>query len=202
MMTGYTTHPSFLQRLKQSQAQDTWREFDSRYGELVIGYCRSRGLQPSDAEDIRQITMISIAKVLHNFQYNPTRGRFRSYLRRVVQSVILRHIRSDRPAPLSLDVDSLSAHIEKDDGQIDELWENAWIRHHYRLAMKTLRETCDAKTLAIFDRFLAGETVADVARLFGMNEEAVRRARLRVKNKLKELIESQISEEDELSAPE
>ncbi len=201
IMTGYTTHPSLLQRLAQSQSQDAWREFDSRYGELVLSYCRSRGLQPSDAEDIRQITMISMAKVLPSFKYDPVRGRFRAYLRRVVQSAIIRHLRPDRPGVLSLNFDSSTTHLAKDDGPFDEIWEQAWIRHHYRLAMRTLRNTCDSKTLAVFDRFVAGESVNAVSQMFGMTEETVRRTRLRVKNKLKKLIETQICEEDELSAP-
>ena len=71
----------------------SWRQFDAKYRELILRYCRARGLQTSDAEDVRQIAMANLAKSLRSFEYKLTRGRFRGYLGQVVRSAISRHFK-------------------------------------------------------------------------------------------------------------
>ncbi len=68
-----TTRPSLLRRLRDPQDHDAWREFDARYGELVLRYCLSRGLQHSDGEDVRQMVMLSLSRTLRSFEYSPRR---------------------------------------------------------------------------------------------------------------------------------
>ena len=77
-----------LERVKNRSDDEAWREFEARYGDLIIGYCRSRGLQLTDAEDIRQTIMLSLATALVGFEYDPKRGRFRYYLGRAVRNAM------------------------------------------------------------------------------------------------------------------
>ena len=69
--------------------------------------------------------------------------------------------------------------------------------HHYRLAMQTIRQTFEAKSVEIFDRSVAGETVADLAAAKGMTEQAVHKVRQRIRARMEELIAAQISQEDD-----
>ena len=56
-----TTHPSLLARIQDLDDHAAWREFDARYRDLILRYCRRKGLQPSDAEYVRQIVMLNLA---------------------------------------------------------------------------------------------------------------------------------------------
>ena len=86
--------------------------------------------------------------------------------------------------------------IGSDDEGIDGLWERAWVRHHYRLALDEIRRVCEPKTLAVFDRLVAGSAVKQVAAMFDMSEDAVRRVQQRVRDRLRTVIARQIRLED------
>ena len=80
MAWSSTTHPSLLSRVRDTDDVAAWHEFEARYGDLILRYCRARRVQHADAEDVRQLVMIGLASSLRSFTYDPARGRFRSYL--------------------------------------------------------------------------------------------------------------------------
>ena len=49
-MSFDTTQPSLLSRVRDLADHAAWREFDAKYRDLILGYCRRRGLQASDAD--------------------------------------------------------------------------------------------------------------------------------------------------------
>ncbi len=73
-MSSSTTSPTLLSRVRNPADKVAWREFDARYGEMIVRYGRRRGLQHADAEDIRQIVMVRLSKALLAFNYSPRRG--------------------------------------------------------------------------------------------------------------------------------
>ena len=192
-----TTQPSLLSRVRNPADDAAWREFDAKYRDLILRYCRARGLQTADAEDVRQIAMANLAKSLRSFEYRPARGRFRGYLGQVVRSAVSRHFRRPDESARALDTDVLAT-VEADDaGQADDLWEREWVRHHYRLAMQAVRTVFDPKSVQIFDRLLAGDAVGQVATDFQTTAQAVHKVKQRIRDRLKELIMRQIKEEDD-----
>ncbi len=196
-MGSETTQPSLLSRVRDPDNDSAWREFDAKYRELILRYCRARGLQTTDAEDVRQIAMANLAKSLRSFEYKPARGRFRGYLGQVVRSAISRHFSRPDASPRALDTNVLAA-VEADDaGQADEVWEREWARHHYRLAMQSVRASFDAKSVQIFDRLLAGDGVNQLASDFQTTTQAVHKIKQRIRDRLKELIAAQIRQEDD-----
>jgi RNA polymerase sigma factor (sigma-70 family) len=201
-MSSETTQPSLLSRVRDPADDSAWREFDAKYRELILRYCRARGLQTSDAEDVRQIAMANLAKSLRSFEYKPARGRFRGYLGQVVRSAISHHFRCPDGQVRALDTHVLAS-IEGDGaGRADEVWEREWVRHHYRLAMQRIRAVFEPKSVQIFDRLLAGDGVEQLASDFHTTTQAVHKVKQRVRGRLKELIAEQITQEDDdASAP-
>jgi RNA polymerase sigma-70 factor (ECF subfamily) len=191
-----TTHPSLLARVRDPQDVEAWREFEARYRDLIRRYCRSRGLQEADAEDVSQLVLLALSRALASFAFDPARGRFRDYLGRVVHNAVVRHAaRPRRPADL-LDTAVLDALIGSVDAARDERWEREWMMHHYRLALEGERAEHSAETLAIFERLLAGESVAAVAESCAMTPDAVYKIRQRVRDSLRERIDRQVRDED------
>lgn len=198
-MGSDTTSPSLLSRLRRGGDGAAWREFDAKYGELVVRYCRRRGLQLADAEDLRQIVMARLARQFGEFHYAPQRGRFRSFLGRVVQNEISRYF--GRPSIASRPVDDgVAAALAADVGDADRQWEQQWVYHHLRLAMVRIRETCSPRSVQVFERLLAGEPIEQVASAFGMETAAVHKVKARLRDRLKRLVAVQIREEDALDA--
>jgi RNA polymerase sigma factor (sigma-70 family) len=195
------TQPSLLSRVRNPSDTAAWREFDSKYRELIVRYCRAHGLQAADCEDVRQSVMISLSKALRTFEYQPARGKFRHYLGRTVRNAVFQHFGRPKDRHKGLDTAVLATQPADDASETDELWETEWIDHHYRLAMKTIRETYDPRSIEVFDRLLDGEGVDAVADAFGMSTQAVHKVKQRIRNRMKELVQQQIRDEDEPAKP-
>ncbi len=190
------TQPSLLSRVRDGSDQAAWREFEAKYRELLMRYCRARGLQQSDADDVRQLVMMNLAQSLRNFEYSPEKGRFRSYLGRVVRNSISRYFSRPNTADRALDTAVIATVPDEDPDEKDDLWEREWINHHFRLAMRTIQDTFDRQSVEAFDRLVAGESVANVAQACGMTTQAVHKVKQRIRKRMQELVAAQVREED------
>jgi len=196
-MPWTTTRPSLIGRLGDMDDHAAWREFDRRYGSLIVAYARRRGLDLADAEDLRQNVLISLSVTMRSFRLQPERGRFRSYLGRVVGNAV--HRFRERPFRRSgvLELDERLLATLPDPGEPDEVWEREWRNHHLRLAMETVERTFDPTSVEMFRRLLAGEGTAHVAAELGTTTAAVYKAKQRIRRRLKEVIAEQLREEGE-----
>ena len=114
-MAHEPTHPSLLSRVRDPSDAAAWREFEARYGPLIMGYCRRLGRPLTDAEDVRQIVMTDLSKALPNFRFDPKRGKFRTYLGRVVRNAVFRHLQRHVSADQALDSTVMAAVPGKDE---------------------------------------------------------------------------------------
>lgn len=195
-MTLHATRQSLLVRLRNRDDGAAWEEFDRRYRDLILAYCRRRGLQPADAEDVRQATMLSFANVVSSFEYDARKGHFRYYLGRIVQNAIHRHRTPEAAAAIER-LDTAFGRDLSDDAEMDERWNEEWIRHHYRMAMRSLQETHEPRSVAMFEQLLAGRSVAEVARDFDTTEPAVHKVKQRIRTRLQETIAQQVRNEEQ-----
>src|SRR5262245_33077190 len=85
---GCTTRATLLDRVRDADDVAAWLEFDAAYREMLLRFCRSRGLQHADAEDVIQLVFVRLTGGLIRFRYDPARGRFRDYLFRCVRSAL------------------------------------------------------------------------------------------------------------------
>ncbi len=200
-MSTDSTSPSLLERVRDSADEAAWRRFDARYGPLVLDYCRARGLKLHDAEDVRQVVMLSLARGLATFAYDRQRGRFRDYLACIVRNAIARSARRHAARPAVLSNDALEALAPRQASPAEEaLWEREWTRHHCLRALEALRASESPRNMAILDRLLAGAAAAVVAREFDLEPPAVRKIKERLRQRLAELIAAQLADEDRADA--
>jgi len=190
------TQPSLLARVRDSADQAAWRAFEAKYRELILRYARRRGLQSADCEDVRQCVMMNLSKSLRNFEYQPSKGRFRDYLGRVVRNAVHAQFARPKATTGALDSHVLATVSAPDEAESDDAWEQEWMNHHYRLALATVRESFEPRSLEVFDRLLNGESVATVAQDSGLSEPAVHKVKQRIRDRMKDLIAAQIREED------
>ena len=191
-----TTSPSLLSRLRNPGDGAAWEAFEVRYRELIRRYCRRRGLQTADAEDVAQLVLIAMARTLPGFRYEPSRGRFRHYLGRVTENAVKKHLASPIQGTRLLETEVLEQITQVVEQPLEPVWLEEWRQHHLALALREVRKTTTSESLATFERLLAGESVSDVARSTGSTTEAVHKVKQRVLERLKEQIELQLHDED------
>jgi RNA polymerase sigma factor (sigma-70 family) len=190
------TRRSLLLRVRDASDAVAWGEFEARYRELITRYARAKGFQPADADDICQAVMAKLCRSLRGFEYDPQKGRFRTYLNRAVRNEIAEQFSRPKRSLDTVEIDE--AVIVADDAAdgSDSLWEREWENHHLRLATATIRETFDESSVVIFTRLLAGETTESVAQAYATTTQAVHKIKQRIRNRMHELIARQIAEED------
>jgi len=185
---------------------EAWRAFHDRYGDLIRGFGRMRGVQAADCDDLVQEVMVSLSRVMSNgFVYDPSKGTFRSYLKTTVLNTIARKARQKHPTARLDDFDpsvsALSAggvpSARRTGEQAgDDEWEQQWRQHHTRLAMRTIESEFNATDLEAFQRYaLMQHDPATVARELHVSVESVYQAKSRIVRRLSKLIAQQVSEE-------
>ncbi len=103
------TRPTLLQSLRDGVDPQAWEEFFVRYWPVIYGYAKHGGCSDHTAEDIVQEVLATVFQQRGVFRYDPQRGRFRSWLGKVVRNKIAEHRR--RPAQPSGCGDDTRGHM-------------------------------------------------------------------------------------------
>jgi len=187
------TSPSLLLRWAEGIDPEAWQEFSDRYGGLIRRVLAERGVQPSDRDDIAQDVLISLVKAMPGFEYDPARGRFRSYLKTVViRALARRHRRRKAPPPLGLDPEM----IEPADEAFELIWERQWRRYHLRRAWARLDAEFSDLDRAIFDAYaIQGLRAQSAADAYGVTVDRVYRIKSVILARLSRVVEEQVAEE-------
>lgn len=92
------TRRSLLDRLRNWEDQASWRDFFNTYWKFIYGVAIKSGLSDSEAEDVVQETVLSVAKKMPEFIYDPARCSFKGWLMHVTRLRILDQMRRRQPA--------------------------------------------------------------------------------------------------------
>lgn len=196
MYAQTTTHATLLARLSGGRDTGAWSEFCDRYEELIRAFARRRGASVADCDDVVQDVMLALTKALPGFEYNPEKGKFRSYLKTVTLHAISRRSRqNDGAARLDTGVGSVSALGHPTD-EAESTWEAEWRQYHLRMAMRTIRAEFNAADLAAFDAYAVnGEEAPSVASRLGLSVDSVYQCKSRILKRLSQVISHQVAEE-------
>jgi RNA polymerase sigma-70 factor (ECF subfamily) len=93
-----STSATLLARLRDSRDWRSWQKFYKRYVPQVQAWCRRRGLSHQDVDDVTGAVLLSVAKAMPNFTYDPAQG-FRKWLKTVVMNCINDYFRTRARRP-------------------------------------------------------------------------------------------------------
>ena len=189
-----STHTSLLARLADMGDVTAWREFSERYGALIRGFARRRGLQLADCDDVAQDVLLSLSKTLPGFRYDPQKGKFRSFLKTVTLNVIIdrrRRQHGQRPQPIT---DGLT--VTADDLEVEHAWDQEWRQYHLRQAWQVIEPEFNAGDREAFRHYAFGQRDArETAAALGVSVDRVYQAKSRITKRLSAQIELQVQEE-------
>lgn len=92
-----TTSPQLLGRLLGEDAA-AWQTFFERYRPLIQAWC-ARRLPASEAEEVAAKVWLRLVQAMPTFDYDTKEGRFRDWLRTVVNNAIRNHWRNASHRP-------------------------------------------------------------------------------------------------------
>jgi RNA polymerase sigma-70 factor (ECF subfamily) len=192
------TSASLLRRLKQWEDDESWRKFMEIYRRLIFGFALKAGLPENDAEEVVQETMISVAKTIKEFQYDPKRCSFKSWLRHLAQKRIADCYRKrSREAPLASETAQTSRArtpaIERVPdpvaSNLEAAWESEWEKELLEAAIAQVKTKVSAEQYQMFDFYVLKKmAVEKVATALGTSTSRIYLAKHRISRLIKKEI--------------
>ncbi len=192
-MTSVTRAPetsdSLLIRVRDSDDRVAWERFVAIYRPTVYRIGRRAGLQDSDAEDLAQRVMASVANAIPDWEKDPRRGGFRGWLNRVARNALVSMLRSGgrNTAIGGSDFQEQLMSVEARTDEIERIIEQEHQRSRLRWAAEQIRhEFKDQSWRAFWLTTLGDSTVVEAAEKLGMSTGAVYAARSRIMRRLQD----------------
>ena len=177
-----STRTSLLFRIKDRQDEVAWKTFDTIYRPMLRRFAKTRGLDREDAEDVVQHCLAAILRHLESFDYDPAKGRFRGWLRTIVNNHV-RNLLRKRHVACAADLDGPADPHESPEAVFDRIW----MEEHLKHALHLVRSETDETTFAAFRLYVIdGWPVDRVCKTLQLFPEQVYRIKWRMTRKLRE----------------
>lgn len=191
MPSAPETRESLFLRLKDSEDVAAWEEFVAIYRPVIFRLAVARGLQHSDAEDLAQKVLLSVSGRVPEWESDPQRARFRTWLSRVVRNAALNAISRQKPDRGAGGTSALVLINGKaaEDCDASEILELEWRREAFRWAADQIRDEFQPHTWeAFWLTAVDGLSGAEAAKQTGKSIGSVYVARSRVMSRLQEQV--------------
>ena len=186
-MDDSATRKTLINRLRKTNSDTrSWAEFYDLYHRLVRSVALKAGLSQTDAEDVVQETFFKVSKSIQKFEYDPSKGRFRSWLCLITKQQVANHYRKARklpelPASWNEDPDEPPVSIPDPTNNWEAIWEAEDHKHTIHLALTRLKTKVKPKTYQIFlAHCIKGMDVKEVANIMEVSANEVYLAKSRV----------------------
>ena len=192
---AFTTKKSLLAKVRAGD-EVSWREFYEAYKPLIVLVGNDCSLRSDENEELVQQVMCElftkdiIGKYDPDhipddvkFTYDPKRGRFRHFLKRIVRNQAIKIYRKRfNHAPLE-DVEAVG------ENAFDSIWDEEWRRHVLNMALVELRGRVQPETYSAFEMYaMQNRKLDEVCKFLDMSPASVYTAKSRCVAALKEII--------------
>lgn len=189
-----TTRPSLLLRIRDRQDAAAWRTFDGIYRPMLHRYALACGLKDADAEDVVQHCMTAIQEKIGGFDYDPEKGRFKAWLRTIVQNRV-RNLARDRHDVL--DGDGQLARLESRDESPEDVFERLWMQEHLWHCLELVRQEVEQPTFRAFEMYVIEQRpIEEICRELGVRPNLVYTIKWRLTEKVAERMRELLGDAD------
>ena len=157
------TRWTLIERLKNWDDQESWRQFFDTYWKLIYGVAIKSGLTHPEAQDVVQETVMSVCKNMPNFKADPAYGSFKAWLLNLTRWRITDQVRK-RPRGVNAreevphsgsnsDTTSTAAEERVPDpagNALEGIWNDEWEKHIVDAALEKVKQQSSGKHYQIF----------------------------------------------------
>jgi RNA polymerase sigma factor (sigma-70 family) len=179
------TRRTLLHRLRNLDDHAGWREFFEIYWRLIYAVARRSGLDEFEAEEVVQETVITAARKIPEFRYDPAVGSFRGWLLTIARWRIADQFRKrqiEEPA-------TIEQIAELAETTFDNIWTEEWEKHLLDAALEILKRRVSPEQFQLFECYVIKRWPAPkVAEVLGVRTNLVYLAKNRLSPMLREIV--------------
>lgn len=187
LLQGPETRPSLIGRLVDSDCQSAWEDFVRLYRPAIYRLARGRGLQHADAEDLAQEVLTRVGAKAHGFDLSG-KGSFRGWLGKITRDMVI-----DRLRRRSRDAASGDSAVQAQLSQMPTREETTTLIR-LEVRRERLLQACEAIRfqfsepvwMSFWLTAIEQQSIASVSKQLNRSQGAVRVARCRVMNRIKD----------------
>jgi RNA polymerase sigma-70 factor (ECF subfamily) len=156
------TRRSLVERLADWNDRKRWQQFFDSYWKLIHRTARQAGLTESEAQEVVQETLITVAKKIDQLKYDPAIGSFKGWLLNITRWRIADQFRKRKSAG------EQSAKTRRDEREtatieriadpagfdLDAAWDEEWHRNLLQAATERVKRKVSGKQYQIFDCYV------------------------------------------------
>jgi RNA polymerase sigma factor (sigma-70 family) len=197
------TRASLLERLKDMGDQTSWNLFHDLYHDLIFSVARRAGLNESEAREVVQETLISVAKKMPGFTYDPAKDSFKGWLLTVVRWRVRDQLakrfdptgqQQSKSSGGHAEPDTRTATIDRvpDPGvpALESIWDEEWESQLLQAALARIKRQVQPQHYQIYHlHVVLGQPAREVARTLRVNAAQIYLAKHRVGNLLRKEVQ-------------
>ena len=172
------TRRTLVHKLRDRDDNDSWQEFFDTYWKLIFSVALKSGLTHAEAEEVVQETVISVAKKMDSFEYQPERCSFKGWLRHVTRLRIIDQLRKRKPdhhinripsdTRSSADTATIERVADPRDDELERVWNAEWEENVVGVTIERVKPHIRPEHFQIFYmNVIQGRPCREVARLMG-----------------------------------
>lgn len=157
------TRRSLVDRLANWNDQKNWQEFFNNYGRLIFKVARKSGLSETEAEEVVQETVITIAKKVDQLKYDPAVGSFKGWVLTITRWRINDQFRKRKPSDLQKNpqpnangerTDTVERIADPGGFNLEAEWDAEWRQNLLEAALERVKTQVPPKQFQIFDCYV------------------------------------------------
>lgn len=188
------TRASLLIKIRDSGDDNAWQEFDRIYRPMLRRFALARGLGNADADDVTQQCMAAIHKHIATFQYDPTKGRFKSWLRTLANNRIRNLHRARRPQGANDEDFEQEQEREK---APDEVFEQLWLSAHLKYCLQQIRSEVGPVGFRAYKLYVIDEwPVTKVCKELDLTPGQLYKIKWRVTRRIREIMTEHLGSDE------
>jgi RNA polymerase sigma factor (sigma-70 family) len=156
------TRRSLVERLADWNDNKRWQQFFDSYWKLIHNAARKAGLTETEAQEVVQETLITVAKKVDRLKYDPAIGSFKGWLLNITRWRIAdqfrkrkgSHAKASSPRSETARTATIERIADPAGFDLDAAWDEEWRRNLLRIATDLVKKKINARQYQIFDCYV------------------------------------------------
>lgn len=183
MSDEWSTRKSLLKRVKDSSDEAAWTDFVKYYENFIYHILRRMRLNTEECDDLVQEILLKLWKNLGT--YDPEKGRFRSWLGRVVRHAAADYFDKVKSRRRLMEAERVMAETIRSTppSDVERLIEEEWMLYMTSFAMERMKTIFSGEAVNVFSMSLDGHSAEEIATRLNLTRDSVYTLKNRVKSR-------------------